>query len=147
MEHFNLTTSTTIISDPELLSIAAKTKQAIHQAIERELRLMDIEIDRYLKRAIQQAQPPAPQQKRRSRLKFDPLDEYFRTSSEDNFTLTFDKLGEILGKPLCASAYKFREYWSRNGRGRLPDAWRSNGYKIKALDMESQCVTFIRDVK
>ena len=77
-------------------------------------------------------------------MKFDPLQEYFRVIEEDTITLSFDKLGEILGEPLCASAYKFREYWSRNGRGRLSDAWHSNGYKIKALDMENQLVSFVK---
>ena len=134
-----------IITDhPELLSIAARTKQAIHTAIERELRLMDLEIDRYLKRTLQQAPKPAVPIKRRSKLKFDPLQEYFRNNTDDSITLSFDNVGEILGEPLCASAYKFREYWWRNGRSRISDAWNSNGYKIKQLDLENQRVSFYR---
>ena len=128
----------------ELETIANRARQAIHSAIDRELRLMDVEITRFLRKKIADVEKPASRLIRKSKLKFDPLYDYFRNNEEKALTLTFDELGEIIGAPLCRSAYKFREYWMRNGRSRLSDCWSSNGYKIKTLDLENKWVSFYR---
>ena len=133
----------------ELTAIAGRTKHAIHEAVERELRLMDAEIDKFLKLKLREIQSDPEQSHRvkiKSKLKFGPLYEYFRLNTEQNITMTFDEMGEIIGEPLCDSAYRFREYWMRHGRGRLSDCWYANGYKIKTLDMENNWVSFYKTV-
>jgi hypothetical protein len=128
----------------ELTAIAGRAKHAIYSAIERELQSMDAEIDRFLRSRLAEAQKPTDEHRLKTKLKFGPLFEFFRSHTSKEFTLTFAELGEIIGEPLCGSAYKYRDYWSRYGRSRLADCWYSNGYKIKKLDLEGQKVTFYR---
>jgi hypothetical protein len=124
----------------ELEAIAGCTRAAIQLALERELRVMNSDIDNLVRRRLSEGESDAPRQ--RSKLKFGPLFEYFKTSTQSEIALTFAELGEIIGEPLSASAYKWREYWFRYGRSRLADCWYANGYRIKKLELEAQSVTF-----
>jgi hypothetical protein len=80
-------------------------------------------------------------------LKFDPLFDHFHKRTEANFTLTFDEIGGILGEPLCATAHKQREYWSRRGFDKISECWIANGYSVKELDLRRELVRFTRDEK
>ena len=141
MDHNDFVT-TTQEDISELTAIAGRTRQAIHTAVDRELKAMDAEIDRYLKARMRQRNKASARAGIKSKLKFNPLFEYFRVADEPRINLTFDELGDIIGEPLCKSAHKYREYWTRYGRGRLADCWRANGYKIKKLDLENKHVSF-----
>ena len=142
MEYNELIVTTTQEDISELNAIAGRTRQAIHNAIDRELKAMDVEIDRYLKARLRHRNKESARAGVKSKLKFGPLFEYFRAADTPKINLTFDELGDIIGEPLCVSAYKYREYWTRYGRGRLADCWRANGYKIKKLDLNNKRVSF-----
>jgi RNA-directed DNA polymerase len=77
--------------------------------------------------------------------KFDPLAEHFRERNDAKFTLTFDDFSKIIGEPLCASAYKDKDYWRRRGTDRISKCWLSNGYCIKTLDLAGKRIVFARD--
>ena len=126
----------------EIVNITARAQQAINQNIERELREMNKEIARYISKKLRGIIDNTDEQRMRHKLKFGPLFAFFKSRTEKELTLTFDQIGEIIGKPLSASAYKFREYWMRYGRSRLADCWYANGYKIKILDLDKQFVSF-----
>jgi len=139
--------TTTILTQSdmaEITDIAARARQAINLSVERELRLMNEEIDKYLRGKLREVLGITDEQRKKTKLKFGPLFEYFRNNNEKEFTLTFDEIGEIIGQPLSDSAYKYREYWSRYGRSRLGDCWYANGYKIKTLDLDNKYVSFYR---
>ena len=129
----------------DLSAIAARTKQAIHDFITRELSRMDAEIDKFVRRKTNELNRiETPETRQKHKLKFGALFEYFRMATDSYLTFTFDELGEIIGEPLCDSAYRYREYWTRRGRSRLADCWYANGYKIKKLDLVNKYVTFYR---
>jgi RNA-directed DNA polymerase len=80
-------------------------------------------------------------------LKFDGLATHFRERADASFALTFDEIGKIIGAPLCASAFRYREYWHRRGTGKISECWLANGYAIRGLDLERRRVQFARDEK
>ena len=142
MKYNNHRSATYINEISELTAIANRTKQAIRSAVDRELRRMDSELDQYISDRVKRIEREIDQPKQKTKLKFGSLFEYFKTNTEQQLTLTFDELGEIIGEPLCASAHKYREYWTRYGRSRLADCWYANGYKIKKLDLANKMVSF-----
>jgi hypothetical protein len=80
----------------------------------------------------------------RKKSKFYPLTEHFRGRNDSIFTLTFAEIEKILREPLCASAHKYKDYWSRRSDKCISYAWISNGYKIKTLNFEKKKVVFER---
>jgi RNA-directed DNA polymerase len=82
--------------------------------------------------------------KRKNVSKFSTLSAYFQQQTNAMFTLLFDDFVDILNKPLCKTASKFSGYWYLKGRGKISDAWRLNGYKIKKLELSSKRITFVR---
>ncbi|GHS93365.1 group II intron reverse transcriptase/maturase [Alphaproteobacteria bacterium] len=76
--------------------------------------------------------------------KFEPLREYFHKKTEAMFSLRFEDFQSLLGKPLCPSSFKSSGYWYQTGRGHLSEAWLSNGYKIKRLNLRNKSVVFAR---
>ena len=44
--------------------------------------------------------------------KFINLEKYLRNKEEDDFSLTFDEIEDILGFDLPESAYEYSAYWS-----------------------------------
>lgn len=69
--------------------------------------------------------------------KFHALSEFFRTCGKNSVTLTFKEIGEILGEPLSATAYR-HEYWYRTGYSCISQCWLDNGYEIKNLHLEDR---------
>jgi RNA-directed DNA polymerase len=82
---------------------------------------------------------------RQTGTKFSPLAEYFRKKTEPVFTLSFDEIDAILGKPLCGTARKHQFYWYQGGVERISDCWVANAYKIRRLDMQGARVIFAKD--
>jgi RNA-directed DNA polymerase len=76
--------------------------------------------------------------------KFEALAEYFHQKTEATFTLTFKDLSDILGMPLCKSAFKFGRYWYNKAPSTIRDTWHSNGYRIKSVSLKNQNIVFVR---
>jgi len=82
-----------------------------------------------------------------TKLKYYPLLEHFRKTTDPVFTLTFKKIEEIIGNPLCNAAKTDRHYWYVVGdrpESRISYCWLSNGYEICALNFEKKHVVFKR---
>jgi hypothetical protein len=86
----------------------------------------------------------AQTERHKEKLKFTPLAEHIRTRSESRFSLTFDEIDKILAEPLCNSAHKYREYWSRRGYDKISECWLANGYKVAEIDLVKERVTLTR---
>jgi len=76
----------------------------------------------------------APSARRR---KYLPLAEYFKTQTKATITLKFKTIEEILGKRLCPSAYRYQRFWYHTN---ITANWRSNGYRMRSVDVEKQSI-------
>jgi RNA-directed DNA polymerase len=99
-------------------------------------------IEDYESNVIQMLSNELPRKKRHC--KFAALAEYFHKKTEASFTLTFEDLSDILGIPLCKSAFKQSGYWYQKIPGAISNTWLSNGYKIKSMSLRSQRIVFVR---
>ena len=73
-----------------------------------------------------------------------PLYRFFRDSEKTTITLSFKKIGEIIGKPLSEIAYT-REFWFDNAEDKLCKCWHANGYYVKRVSIEGRkSVTFFK---
>ena len=72
--------------------------------------------------------------------KYDVLEEYLKTQTEDEFVLSFDKLEEILGEKLTDSAYKHAPFWSADSGGthRLAQAILRAGFRVSPILKEKK---------
>ena len=55
---------------------------------------------------------------------------------------TFDKIEEVLGFPLPASARQYQAWWSNQMRSQSL-GWQGAGWKTSSVDLERERVTFI----
>jgi RNA-directed DNA polymerase len=76
--------------------------------------------------------------------KFESLTEYFHKKTDATFMLTFEDLSNILGTPLCKSAFRFSRYWHNEAPSAISNTWRSNGYRIKSVSLKNQNIVFVR---
>lgn len=70
------------------------------------------------------------------------LAEFFIKKNEDNITLTFSEIEEILGFQLSNSARIHRPLWANAKTGALSYGWMSVGYETYAVDMQNEIVNF-----
>ncbi len=80
--------------------------------------------------------------------KYRPLEEWFRNQSPTakQIKLTFDRVEEILGAPLPASATKLQTWWT-NVHPKIQShrtAWLNNGWMVKEFDQQARWVRFVR---
>ena len=63
------------------------------------------------------------------------------------FSLSFDKIEEILQKRLPALAEKNQQWWSNevNGENSPANAWRQAGLLVKYVELNDRWVRFWRD--
>ena len=74
------------------------------------------------------------------------LKEYFAQHTEASITLTFQEVETIEKRPLPSSARKDRHFWyHRKTENGIAEAWRTEGYSLKRLDMGKEKITFHRD--
>lgn len=76
--------------------------------------------------------------------KFEALFEYFSQQQNSLFSMTFEDITEIIEVPLCKTAFKSKGYWLQKKHGAISEAWLSNGYKIKQLNLSRKKITFIK---
>ncbi|MFQ5611674.1 MAG: helix-turn-helix transcriptional regulator [Anaerolineae bacterium] len=76
------------------------------------------------------------------KLKYYPLCEYLKNQPKNSLhTLAFDKIEEILGAPLPASAKVTRAWWS-NSDSPQGKSWREAGWVVDDVDFRAQQVAF-----
>lgn len=75
-------------------------------------------------------------------LKFSQLDSFFQRCILPSVTLTFKEIEEIIGEPLCKSAYTIRQYWYSTAENSISKSWLMNGYTLKRLHLEKKKIVF-----
>lgn len=74
------------------------------------------------------------------------LKEFFSQATSASITLTFDKIEEIDGRSLPASARKNRDWWyPRTNCNMIAEAWNTEGYSLHALDLKKERITLHRN--
>ena len=68
---------------------------------------------------------------------------YLKREKRDEFYITHKEIEEIIGQPLCKSAYKYREYWDISGTHRFANLIYDCGYKVSP-DLDHQRIKLYR---
>jgi len=77
--------------------------------------------------------------------KYYPLQEYLRQRGDDEISLRFAEIEQLLDAPLPASARAQRAWWSNRSTGAVQaNAWMLAGYHAEDVDLEAENVTFRR---
>ncbi|MDM8520019.1 helix-turn-helix transcriptional regulator [Anaerolineales bacterium HSG6] len=80
--------------------------------------------------------------------KYWPLHNYLNTHEDDEITLSFTKIEEILGSELPPSAYKSRSWWSNRRKGSWQSpTWMDAGYHVDKFDLTVGEVTFQKPIQ
>lgn len=74
--------------------------------------------------------------------KFTDLTRYFSNIIEDELTLSFSEIENIIGQKLSKSAYIYPAYWYESKTHMIPKCWNENGYKMTTLNLKDMNVTF-----
>lgn len=75
--------------------------------------------------------------------KYYPLYTYLYNSPQEEHTLSFAEIEQLLGRLLPPTAHSHKSWWSNRRKGALQaTAWISAGYQITRLDLVRQQVTF-----
>ena len=77
------------------------------------------------------------------KVKFIDLKEYLQRETRNNFYLTFAEIEEIIGQPLCPSAYKYLPYWHPTETHTLAVMIYEVGFSIEA-DLQHQRIRLYR---
>ncbi len=80
--------------------------------------------------------------KRKKGLKFEQLDNYFQKCTKNSVSLTFREIEEIMGEPLCKSAYTQKQYWHSTRDNSISKAWLMNGYSLRRIYMDKKRIVF-----
>lgn len=78
--------------------------------------------------------------------KYSNLTDHLKFSKQDEITLTFSQIEEIIGDKLPASANKYRQWWANNAsvNSRQCKAWLEVGYKTTDVQF-GKSVTFVKE--
>ena len=74
--------------------------------------------------------------------KFTGLRNYFDTLRDQRITLTFSRIEELIGEPLCASARKYNDWHQSPPTHTITRCWVDNGYRIDGLDLVAETIIF-----
>lgn len=74
--------------------------------------------------------------------KFVNLARYFSELEDNEITLTFKQIENIVGENLSKSAYQYQAYWYDSKTHMLPKCWTENDYKMFNLNLKEQEVSF-----
>lgn len=76
--------------------------------------------------------------------KYFPLYQYLNGQHEQQVTLSFSRIENIIGSTLPKSAKTLRAWWSNRDRGTQSQAWMKANFHVTAIDIESGQITFSR---
>lgn len=80
--------------------------------------------------------------------KYTPFEQYFRDlpASQDEVTLTFEQIEQILNDSLPPLAYEYREWWANQKQGTYVEtnAWMDAGWMVEIVNMNEKWVRFVR---
>ena len=80
--------------------------------------------------------------------KYAPLEKYLRDLpvQQEDITITFESLEQILNEPLPASAREGYPWWENQRRGMQVEsnAWMDAGWMVDTVDLMGKWVKFVR---
>ncbi len=68
---------------------------------------------------------------------------YLKAERRDDFYISFSVIEEMIGQPLCPSAYKHSAYWSDDGVHRFAKLIGEAGFKAKP-DLKNKRIRLVR---
>ena len=75
--------------------------------------------------------------------KYEPLENFLRSSGQESVRMSFSELEQILGFPLPESAYHYNAWWENDGHTHpQARAWMNAGYKTELANPKEQTVCF-----
>jgi len=78
--------------------------------------------------------------------KYQPLENHLKTGGLPEIPMTFEEIEAIIQDRLPSSARKHRPWWSNNpSNSVMTKSWLAAGYKTAQVNMESECLVFVRD--
>ncbi|MXP30112.1 hypothetical protein GRI58_14985 [Porphyrobacter algicida] len=78
--------------------------------------------------------------------KYQALTNFLNEIDQDEVTMTFESINDLIGGDLPESAFKHRPWWAnrKDGLGSQNLAWQSVGWETRAVNMELDEVTFTK---
>jgi hypothetical protein len=77
--------------------------------------------------------------------KYEPLQEYLKNSVQNEITLNFNQIEELLGANLPYSAFKHPAWWANNDTPHVQaSAWLNAGWKVDGINQQKRWVRFRR---
>jgi len=80
--------------------------------------------------------------------KYDPLEKYLRglPVNQEDVTLTFEALEQILNDQLPPSAHEQHDWWGNQKQGTQVEtiAWMDAGWMVETVDLKEKWVRFLR---
>ena len=74
--------------------------------------------------------------------KYQKLTEYLQKTGKKEIRLSLSEIQDILGCPLEASAYQYREFWANCTASTKAYSWMDAGYEITEVDLKAETLTF-----
>lgn len=80
--------------------------------------------------------------------KYDPLEKHLRSlpRTQDEVTLSFESIEQVLNDKLPPSAYEQRAWWGNQAQGTQVEviAWMDAGWMVDTVDLVEKWVKFVR---
>jgi len=76
--------------------------------------------------------------------KYGPLFTFLREAGDDEVTLSFQRVEQLIGERLPSSAVNHRAWWANDASHTQGNAWMSAGWRVKAVNLSARRVTFSR---
>jgi hypothetical protein len=80
--------------------------------------------------------------------KYDPITKYLHSlpASQEQVTLSFERVEHILNDPLPQSAYEHRSWWGNQKQGTHVEAiaWMDAGWLVDTVNLKEMWVLFVR---
>jgi len=77
--------------------------------------------------------------------KFDGLRSYIKKQNTDSLVLTFSKIENLIGKPLCFSARNYDAYWRPSPTHTITRCWVDFGYRTANVNLRDETITLLRE--
>ncbi len=74
--------------------------------------------------------------------KYQKLTEYLQKTGKKEIRLSLSEIQNILGFPLDASAYQYREFWANCTASTKAYSWMDAGYEITEVDLKNGMLLF-----
>lgn len=77
--------------------------------------------------------------------KYQPLEDYLKEAQNDNLTMKFSDIENVIGFTLPPSSLRHRAWWSNNASNNVMTlAWVNAGFETENVDMEDKKLVFRR---